>query len=63
VADRQDADGQAIARPEVSEGRLSHWLGTFIRRIKYIARFLYWTARHRSTEHVRWVLAAEGFTW
>lgn len=33
------------------------------RRIKYIARFVYWAARHRSTKHVAWVLAFEGFSW
>lgn len=33
------------------------------RRIRYIARFAYWTARHRSTRNVRWVLAHEGTTW
>lgn len=33
------------------------------RRIAYIGRFIYWTARHRNTKHVRWVLAFEGYTW
>jgi hypothetical protein len=37
--------------------------GVLLRRIKYIGRFAYWTACHRSTRHVAWVLAFEGFTW
>ena len=38
-------------------------LMTFNRRARYMARFIYWTVRHRSTANVRWVLAYEGFTW
>jgi hypothetical protein len=37
--------------------------GVLRRRFIYAARFLYWTVRHRSTKHVRWVLAYEGYTW
>lgn len=37
--------------------------GLLRRRIKYIARFIFWTVRHRSTKHVRWVLAFEGISW
>jgi len=33
------------------------------RKLRYIARFAYWTWKHRSFEHVRWVLAHEGTTW
>lgn len=33
------------------------------RRLHYIARFVLWTVRHRSTRHVRWVLAFEGTPW
>jgi hypothetical protein len=50
---------QETSRPELSQA-----VGTLLlRRIKYIARFIYWTALHRSTRHVAWVLAFEGFTW
>jgi hypothetical protein len=34
-----------------------------LRRAKYIARYVYWAIRHRSTRHVAWVLAFEGYTW
>lgn len=34
-----------------------------MRRINYIARFVLWTLRHRSTSNARWVLAYEGTTW
>lgn len=44
--------------------RARHSVGADLRRrIAYIGRFIYWTARHRSTKHVRWVLAFEGYTW
>lgn len=33
------------------------------RRIRYIARFVYWTLRHGHTRNVRWVLAHEGTQW
>jgi hypothetical protein len=34
-----------------------------VKQLHYIARFIYWTIRHRSTRNVRWVLAFEGTTW
>ena len=34
-----------------------------MRRLHYIARFVLWTVRHRSTRHVAWVLAYEGIQW
>jgi hypothetical protein len=36
---------------------------TALRRLRYVVRFILWTLRHRSTRHVRWVLAFEGTTW
>lgn len=36
---------------------------TAVRRARYMARFIYWTVRHRSTANVRWVLAFEGYQW
>ncbi len=38
-------------------------LSTFIRRARYVALFIYWSIRHRSVRHVRWVLAFEGYSW
>ena len=57
---QQCATSQPLEQPLVSAGRLSH-----IRtgRVRYALRFIYWTLRHRSTKHVRWVLAFEGYTW
>lgn len=38
-------------------------MGLICRRLRYIARFAFWTFKHRSFKHVRWVLAHEGTTW
>jgi hypothetical protein len=32
-------------------------------RCTYATRLLYWTARHRSIDTARWVVAFEGHTW
>lgn len=34
-----------------------------MRRVRYIARFIYWSARHRSFKHADWVCEYEGYTW
>lgn len=47
----------------VGVSRLLALLRVGRRRVIYIARFCYWTAVHRSTQHVAWVLAHEGTTW
>ncbi len=33
-----------------------------MKRLRYLASLIFWTLRHRSTKHVRWVLAFEGYT-
>ncbi len=32
-------------------------------RIRYIARFIYWTVRHRSAANAAWVCELEGYQW
>lgn len=34
-----------------------------MRRIRYVLRWLYWAARHRSFKHAAWVCAYEGERW
>lgn len=58
-------------RPTCTEvtGKASSWeaartvalLHVGLRRLSYAARFIYWTLRHGSTQHVAWVLAFEGY--
>jgi len=61
-----------IIQPEICErqsrlqrfvGALRRSAGTARHRAGYMARFVYWTIRHRSTQHVRWVLEYEGCSW
>lgn len=37
--------------------------GLLTRRIKFIARFIYWTIKHRSPKHAAWVCEFEGYSW
>ena len=32
-------------------------------RLTYALRLAFWTARHRSIETARWVVAYEGYSW
>jgi hypothetical protein len=32
-------------------------------RIRFIARFIYWSVRHRSPRNAAWVCEYEGFKW
>lgn len=32
-------------------------------RARYLGRFIYWTARHRSFARAKWVMDFEGITW
>lgn len=36
---------------------------TLLRRLHYLARFMYWAIRHRSASCARWVLTYEGIKW
>jgi hypothetical protein len=58
------ADSIVPSPADVSCGEPArHSVGARLRRrIAYIGRFIYWTASHRSTKHVRWVLAFEGYS-
>jgi len=57
-----DAADMAVSAPdEKSVGNRAQ--STLSRRLRYVWRFVFWTVRHRSTEHVRWVLAHEGTSW
>lgn len=38
-------------------------VGAVRRRLRYIARAIYYAAVHRGFKHVRWALAAEGVQW
>lgn len=38
-------------------------LSVCARRVKFLARFIYWTFRHGSTEHAGWVCNYEGLYW
>lgn len=44
---------------DVGQGRLS----VIWRRVRYVARFIYWTVKHRSTANAGWVCNYEGFHW
>lgn len=54
---------QHLAGPVLHDSIREAVGAVLLRRIKYIGRWLYWAARHRSTKHVAWVLAFEGYTW
>lgn len=34
-----------------------------LRRIRYVARWVYWSVRHRSTANAAWICAYEGHQW
>jgi hypothetical protein len=51
------------ANPEaVSEMADAHRTQRF-HRLRYIARYLYWTLRHLSPKHAAWICAYEGLKW
>lgn len=37
--------------------------GVLLRRAAYLIRLAYWTVRHRSVRHVKWILSFEGAKW
>ncbi len=37
--------------------------GQLLRRLAYVGRLAYWTARHRSLDTARWVVEYEGLSW
>jgi hypothetical protein len=43
--------------------RLLALVGVGVRRLRYVFWLCYWTARHRSVDCARWVLAYDGVTW
>jgi hypothetical protein len=50
------------SRMDLSEPSDAHRTQRF-RRLRYIARYLYWTLRHRSPKHAAWICAYEGLKW
>jgi hypothetical protein len=34
-----------------------------LRRLRFVARFIYWTYKHGSTKHAGWVCNYEGLYW
>jgi hypothetical protein len=34
-----------------------------LRRVRYVARFIYWTCKHGSTKNAGWVCNYEGLYW
>lgn len=52
-----------LSHVETVEPQVEAAVSRFIRRLKYAARFIYWSVRHGSTKHVAWVLAFEGYQW
>jgi hypothetical protein len=59
VADGLGQGNQPVPTKRVGRERLR----LIAKRARFIARFIYWTWRHRSTKHVLWVLAHEGTEW
>jgi hypothetical protein len=50
------------SRMDLSEPSDPHGTQRF-RRLRYIARYLYWTLRHLSPKHAAWICAYEGLKW
>jgi hypothetical protein len=38
-------------------------VSTVTRRVRFVARFIYWTWRHGSPKHAAWVCNYEGLWW
>jgi hypothetical protein len=51
--------GSADADTACRKSRLS----VLVRRVRFLARFAYWTCRHGSMKHAGWVCNFEGLWW
>lgn len=47
---------------QVGEERHSHWQ-VLSRRVRFVIRWIYWSAKHRSALHASWVCATEDLWW
>lgn len=54
-------DGMSKVQQLVGQGAAP--LSVLRRRVLFVARFIYWSVRHCSTEHAAWVCNYEGLYW